>query len=64
MDIYINCTRQNWEVSVYATPSTCFQFKPKVAEFTLDDDLPAYRWIELHEDGDVKTGGEIFNLIL
>ena len=44
------------EVSVYATPSTCFQFKPKVAEFTLDDDLPAYRWIELHEDGDVKTG--------
>ena len=44
------------EISVYATPSTCFQFKPKVAEFTLDDDLPAYRWIDLHEDGHVNTG--------
>jgi Icc protein len=47
----------DWDgISVYSTPSTCFQFEPKAAEFTLGDQPPAYRWIELHDDGHVNTG--------
>jgi Icc protein len=44
------------DIPVYATPSTCFQFEPKAAEFTLGDQPPAYRWIELYDDGHVNTG--------
>lgn len=43
-------------IPVYSAPSTCFQFKPKSAAFALDDQPPAYRWIDLHADGDIKTG--------
>lgn len=40
------------------TPSTCIQFKPGVTDFTLDDQAPAYRWLELLEDGRIETGVE------
>ena len=43
-------------IDVYATPSTCFQFKPEATDFTLDDQPPAYRWIDLHDDGKINTG--------
>lgn len=43
-------------VQVLACPSTCFQFKPKSAEFTLDREPPGYRWLELYENGSLKTG--------
>ena len=43
-------------IAVYATPSTCFQFKPEAADFALSDQLPAYRWIDLHDDGKINTG--------
>ena len=47
----------DWDgITVYATPSTCFQFKPKVTDFTLDDRPPAYRWINLYDDGKINTG--------
>ena len=47
----------DWDgITVYATPSTCFQFKPKVTDFTLDDRPPAYRWIDLYDDGKINTG--------
>ena len=47
----------DWDgIAVYATPSTCFQFKPKVTDFTLDDCPPAYRWIDLYDDGKINTG--------
>lgn len=40
------------------TPSTCIQFKPGVTDFTLDDQAPAYRWLELLGDGRIETGVE------
>jgi Icc protein len=43
-------------IKVYSAPSTCFQFKPKADEFTMGDEPPAYRWIDLHNDGRVDTG--------
>lgn len=47
----------DWDgITVYATPSTCFQFKPKVTDFALDDRPPAYRWIDLYDDGQINTG--------
>ena len=47
----------DWDgITVYATPSTCFQFKPKVTDFALDDRPPAYRWIDLYDDGKINTG--------
>ena len=47
----------DWDgIAVYATPSTCFQFKPEVTDFTLDDRPPAYRWIDLYDDGKINTG--------
>lgn len=44
------------DIPVYATPSTCFQFKPNIGQFSLDDQPPAYRWFELHSDGSIETG--------
>jgi Icc protein len=41
-----------------ATPSTCFQFKPRQAGFELDAVPPGYRWIELHPDGSIETALE------
>lgn len=38
-----------------ATPSTCVQFKPHCANFTLDIVSPGWRWIDLHADGTVVT---------
>ncbi len=37
-------------------PSTCIQFKPRVDDFALDVLPPGYRWLELYEDGTLKTG--------
>jgi Icc protein len=39
-----------------ATPSTCFQFKPRNASFALDEIPAGYRWIELYSDGTMDTG--------
>ncbi|MEY8712174.1 3',5'-cyclic-AMP phosphodiesterase [Mangrovibacter phragmitis] len=38
-----------------ATPSTCVQFKPHCANFTLDTVAPGWRWITLHPDGSLTT---------
>ena len=43
-------------VRLLATPSTCIQFKPKTADFTLDTTLPGYRWLELWPTGHIHTG--------
>ena len=37
------------------SPSTCVQFRPLTVEFALDDQPPGYRWIELAEDGTIRT---------
>jgi len=38
-----------------ATPSTCVQFKPHCANFTLDTIAPGWRWLELNADGTLHT---------
>ena len=40
---------------ILGTPSTCFQFKPGQAEFTLDPVPSGFRWIELHPDGQIHS---------
>ncbi|MDF7681864.1 3',5'-cyclic-AMP phosphodiesterase [Enterobacteriaceae bacterium ESL0689] len=40
---------------VMATPSTCVQFKPYCASFTLDTQPPGWRWLTLHPDGTLTT---------
>ena len=42
-------------IEIYGTPSTCRQFKPKEKNFKMDLLPPAYRRIELFEDGTIKT---------
>ncbi len=41
---------------VLTTPSTCVQFKPHCTTFTIDQEPPGWRWIELHSDGRLDTG--------
>lgn len=43
-------------VRLLASPSSCVQFKPGCADFTLDDRPPGYRWLDLHPDGRIDTG--------
>lgn len=45
-------------VRLLASPSTCIQFKPGCGDFTLDDEAPGYRWLELRADGGLITGVE------
>ncbi|MCF8006201.1 MAG: 3',5'-cyclic-AMP phosphodiesterase [Methylovulum sp.] len=42
-------------VRVLATPSTCFQFKPKSVHFGLDNKPPGFRFIELTAPGQLST---------
>ena len=43
-------------VTVYNTPSTCYQFKPHQKEFAYDDDArPGYRWLQLANNGQVAS---------
>lgn len=44
------------QVSLYAAPSTCVQFKPKSAEFAICDSAPGYRWFDLFPSGAIQTG--------
>lgn len=45
-------------VRLLATPSTCAQFEPGSDGFAIDQRPPAYRWLDLHDDGRVETGVE------
>lgn len=42
-------------IQLWGTPSTCFQFKPGSRNFELVDDAPAYRIIDLFDDGQVES---------
>ncbi len=46
------------EIRLLSTPSTCIQFTPHNAEFAVEDTMPGYRWLELYDNGDLKTGVE------
>jgi len=45
-------------VTLLSTPSTMVQFKPDCVEFTVDDIEAGYRWFDLYDDGNFKTGVE------
>lgn len=49
IDVTVHSTR------VLASPSTCFQFKPNCADFTLDTSMPGYRVIKLFPNGRLFT---------
>ncbi len=42
-------------IDVYATPSTCVQFKPGTEDFELSDQTPGYRYFDLYPDGRLDT---------
>lgn len=42
-------------VKLFATPSTCIQFKPLQEDFAVDNLMPGYRWFNLHADGRIET---------
>jgi Icc protein len=42
-------------VRLLATPSTCAQFLPRADEFAIDPRPPAYRTLELRDDGSLMT---------
>lgn len=46
---------QGRQLRLMATPATCFQFRPRSQEFSLDDAAPGYRWITLCADGSIHT---------
>ena len=39
-----------------STPSTCYQFLPKSDSFSLDDQPPGMRWLNLGDNGHIETG--------
>nr|WP_010131758.1 metallophosphoesterase [Microbulbifer agarilyticus] len=45
-------------VGLHATPSTSVQFTPGSGPFAVDDQMPGYRWFDLHQDGSYETGVE------
>ncbi|MEC5210658.1 Icc protein [Psychrobacter sp. PL15] len=43
-------------VTVYSTPSTCYQFEPYKNDFTYDHNAnPGYRWLQLANNGQVAS---------
>lgn len=45
-------------VQLFASPSTCLQFKPQQTEFALDDLPPGFRWFDLYPDGRIVSAVE------
>ena len=48
-------------IRLMGTPSTCMQFAQNADEFEVDTRPPAYRWLELGDDGAIETGVEWVN---
>lgn len=46
------------ELQLLASPSTCIQFKPGSDNFAVDTEMPGYRWLDLHPNGELGTGVE------
>ncbi|AOS95904.1 3',5'-cyclic adenosine monophosphate phosphodiesterase CpdA [Microbulbifer aggregans] len=45
-------------IGLHATPSTSVQFTPGSGPFSVDEEMPGYRWLDLFEDGTYETGVE------
>lgn len=43
-------------LKLWASPSSCVQFKPNNDDFTVDHAMPGYRWFDLYENGRIDTG--------
>jgi len=43
------------QILLLGTPSTCIQFEPHSQRFSVDEQKPGYRWLELAADGSVST---------
>ena len=46
---------QRGPLRLMSTPSTCFQFVPRLDEFAIDPVPPGYRRIRLHPDGTIES---------
>ena len=54
--IHQDQVRYRQGVSVYTTPSTCYQFTPNEDDFSYDKDArPGYRWLQLANNGTVES---------
>ncbi len=53
--VHQNFEATHGSVKIWACPSTCIQFKPRCDTFTLDPLPPGYRWLDLYDDGQIKT---------
>ncbi|MBH0097008.1 metallophosphoesterase [Psychrobacter sp. NZS113] len=54
--IHQDQVRYRQGVSVYTTPSTCYQFMPNEDNFAYDEDArPGYRWLQLANNGTVAS---------
>jgi 3',5'-cyclic-AMP phosphodiesterase len=42
-------------IRIMGSPSTCFQFKPKSTEFSVDNTAPGYRTLALYSDGRIES---------
>lgn len=43
------------QIRLFGTPSTCIQFEPRSTAFSVDEQKPGYRWLELDTDGSLRT---------
>ena len=43
------------DIQLIGTPSTCRQFKPNSDSFAMDNSPPAYRKIQLNNNGSIDT---------
>jgi 3',5'-cyclic-AMP phosphodiesterase len=43
-------------VSFISTPSTCVQFMQSSSTFSIDEQPPGYRWLDLYADGSYRSG--------
>jgi Icc protein len=53
--IHQEMNKQLDAVSIFGTPSTCFQFAPNSTNFAIDRTPPGYRIIDLYDNGDVVS---------
>ncbi len=49
--VHQNYVADHSDIRIIATPSTCSQFTVGSDDFSIDDNPPAYRRIQLHKDG-------------
>ncbi|MCG3203630.1 MAG: 3',5'-cyclic adenosine monophosphate phosphodiesterase CpdA [Elusimicrobia bacterium] len=54
--IHQDFSARRGKVEILASPSTCIQFLPKSGKFSIDEQQPGYRWLELRPNGSIKTG--------